>query len=73
MKFNLYKCESLSTTRKKNPIQNVYTIGSHPITNTTTQKDLGVYMSPHLKWGTHVLAIFSKAQKMLDHLTTTLN
>ena len=61
LKFNFEKCESLSVTRKR-----------QPISKTISQKDLGVLTTPTLKWDLHTLHICSKVQKMLgfQHITS---
>ena len=65
LKFNFEKCESLSVTRKRQPVNSVYTINGKPISKTISQKDLGVLATPTLKWDLHTIHVCSKAQKML--------
>jgi hypothetical protein len=65
LKFNFEKCESLSVTRKRQPVNSVYTINGKPISKTISQKDLGVLTTPTLKWDLHTIHVCSKAQKML--------
>ena len=49
MKFNLDKCEAVCVTRKKSPIQATFNIGNHVVSQTDTQKDLGVVVNNNLK------------------------
>ena len=65
LKFNFEKCESLSVTRKRQPVNSVYTINGKPISKTISQKDLGVLTTPTLKWDLHTIHVCSKALKML--------
>ena len=71
MKFNLNKCEAISVTRKKSPLQGSYHIGNHVVSQTDTQKDLGVVVNTNLKWSSHISSISSKANKMLGFLYRT--
>ena len=71
MKFNLKKCEAIRVTRKKSPLQGSYHIGNHVISQTDTQKDLGVILNTDLKWSSHISSISSKANKLLGFLYRT--
>ncbi|CAB3980151.1 Hypothetical predicted protein [Paramuricea clavata] len=41
LKLNFEKCESLSVTRNRQPVNSVYAINGKPISKTISQKDLG--------------------------------
>ena len=49
MNFNSDKCESLSISRKKHPIENDYVIDGIPIVKKDSQKDFGVFTTSTLK------------------------
>ena len=68
MKFNLDKCEAVRLTRKKSPIQCTFNIGNHVVSQTDTQKDLGVVVNKNLKWSSHIISSSSKANEILGFL-----
>ena len=68
MKFNLDKCEAVRVTRKKSPIQGTFNIGNYVVSQTDTQKDLGVVVNNNLKWSSHIISTSSKANQILGFL-----
>ncbi|CAB4014982.1 Hypothetical predicted protein [Paramuricea clavata] len=50
LKFNFEKCESLSVTRKRQPVNSVYIINGKPISKTIPQKDLGDKFTAEIKF-----------------------
>ena len=56
MDLNYSKCGVLKVTRNVNPIESHYHLMNNPINNTNVQKDLGVLVTPDLKWNIHVSA-----------------
>ena len=65
MKFSLDKCKAVRVTRKKFPIQGTFNIGNHVVSQTDTQKDLGVVVNNNLKWSSHIISSSSKANQIL--------
>ena len=65
MDLNYSKCGVLKETRNVNPIESHYHLMNNPINNTNVQKDLGVLVTPDLKWNIHVSARCTKANRML--------
>ncbi|CAB4015243.1 Hypothetical predicted protein [Paramuricea clavata] len=49
MNFNSDKCESLSISRKKHPVENDYVIDGIPIVKKDSQNDFGVFTTSTLK------------------------
>ena len=68
MKFSLDKCKAVRVTRKKSPIQGTFNIGNHVVSQTDTQKDLGVVVNNNLKWSSHIISSSSKANQILGFL-----
>ena len=80
MDLNKSKCGLLSVTRNRKQIPSNYHLASHDPTNTSTinkrtvQKDLGVFITPDLKWNHQVSAVCAKANRTLGFVRrSTLN
>ena len=68
MDLNHHKCQSLSVTRNVKPVQSHHHIKDTPVTATSAQKDLGVFITSDLKWNQHVSVVCAKANKMLGFI-----
>ena len=68
LRFSTSKCESLTVTRKRNPIEYQYTLNGESIKRVASQKDLGVTISSDLKWTTHIENSVAKGSRMLGFL-----
>ena len=56
------------TTRKRYPFRYDYKLNNNSLKHFTQVKDLGVTISPDLKWDTHINTFLSKANRMLAFL-----
>ncbi len=63
--FNELKCKCMHVTRKTDPIIYPYNINNRELTKTSTEKDLGIWVSNNLTWTKHVVKRCTKANKML--------
>jgi (p)ppGpp synthase/HD superfamily hydrolase len=54
MAFHPDKCNVISVTRNKKPIQFDYTLHGHTLDHVTKAKYLGVTISSDLKWGSPI-------------------
>ena len=53
MKFNAAKCNVLTVTGKRQPIQTEYKLHGHSLSTVTSAKYLGVTITEDLRWDTH--------------------
>ena len=65
MNLNQSKCTCLSFTRCTSPIDTLYYLEYVPVKVTESQKDLGILITPNLKWNLHLQSVISKAIRML--------
>lgn len=72
MKLNLSKCEHLTITNKKSPLNSTYNLNSHPLCKVTSAKYLGVIINHNLSWSDHIVAISNKANSMRAFLQRNL-
>ena len=63
--FNQSKCKYRCITRKKSPVQPIYTIKETPLESCDTEKDLGVWVSSNLTSDKQVTEQCAKANKHL--------
>jgi hypothetical protein len=70
MAFHQDKCNVISVTGNKKPIQFNYTLHGHTITKA---KYLGVTISSDLEWESHINNITKKANNTLVFLKRNLN
>ena len=68
LKFNTSKCEVLTVTRERHPFRCDYRLNNNSLKHFTEVKDLGVTISPHLTWDSHINTILAKANRMLAFL-----
>ena len=73
MKFHPDKCNVLTISKKRNPIQSAYTLHGHPLEHVTSAKYLGCTITSDLKWGKRIEHICSKANGTLGFLKRNLN
>ncbi|CAB4026825.1 Hypothetical predicted protein, partial [Paramuricea clavata] len=71
MRFNELKCKVLTVSRKKQPVDFTYRLGSTTLTHVEKEKDLGVTMTGKLSWDSHIHEITAKANKLLGLLKRT--
>jgi hypothetical protein len=72
MKFHPDKCESMTLTRKRSPLQSTYSLRGHPLTKVNQAKYLGVTIASNLDWKTHINSSVSKANRSLGFLKRNL-
>ena len=63
MEFNVTKCHMLRVTDKKDPIPSSYKLHGHTLEEVPNAKYLGVELTSHLNWKSHVKNISAKANK----------
>ena len=68
MEANIKKCNSITFTRKKNPIVFDYRMAGAPLTKISTVKDLGVYIDSKLTFAEHVTVTSTKAYAVLGFI-----
>jgi hypothetical protein len=65
------KCNVLTVTRKLNPVNFDYRLEDKKLAPVRKEKDLGVVITSNLTWDQQILAVVSKANKMLGLLRRT--
>lgn len=73
MSLNKEKCQIISFTRKQNISNYRYTINNHPLSQASSYKYLGIYLTPNLSWSHHIATISAKASKSLGYLRRNLH
>ena len=68
MSFNASKCKVQTVTRKLNPVNFDYHLGDKILAPVKKGKTLGIVITNYLIWDHHILAVASKADKMLGLL-----
>uniref|UniRef100_A0A8D8UZ39 Reverse transcriptase domain-containing protein n=1 Tax=Cacopsylla melanoneura TaxID=428564 RepID=A0A8D8UZ39_9HEMI len=68
LNFHPDKCNTMTYTNKRSPIQNQYTLNGENIQQVETFKDLGVIFQPNLSFKTHINDISMRAYKRLGML-----
>ena len=72
MHFHPDKCNILSITQKKNPINFLYKLHNHDLEKVQSAKYLGVTIQNNLKWDKHINSITNKANQSLGFLRRNL-
>jgi hypothetical protein len=72
MEFHPGKCNSMSITRSRTPIENTYSLKGHILEDVKEAKYLGVTLFSNLTWNTHICNITGKANKLLGFLRRNL-
>ena len=73
MAFHPDKCNVISVTGNKKPIQFNYALHGHTLDHVTKAKYLGVTISSDLEWESHINNITKKANNTLVFLKRNLN
>ena len=73
MAFHPDKCNVLSITKSKTPINYNYTLHGQVLQHVDKAKYLGVTIQSDLKWHSHVTNITKKANSTLGFLRRNLN
>ncbi|KAL1447264.1 hypothetical protein WDU94_006607 [Cyamophila willieti] len=68
MHLNIKKCQVITFTRKQEPIIYNYFMNGEKLDRVTQIKDLGVTLTPDLKFNTHIQLMVNKAFKTLGFL-----
>ena len=68
MDLNQSKCTVMSITRNVSPVISSYILQNIPVQHTDAQKDRGILVCKDLKRNCHVLAVASKANRMLGFI-----
>ena len=63
MEFNVTKCNSMSITNKRTPIEFEYQLHGHTLEKVTSAKYLGIEITNNLKWNKHISHISAKANR----------
>ena len=72
MKFHPDKCEHITITRKRKPLQSSYTLRGHSLKKVDQAKYLGVTISSDLDWKGHINMSVAKANRSLGFLKRNL-
>ena len=72
MKFHPDKCEQITITRKRKPIESSYTLQGHTLKKVDQAKYLGVTISANLDWKGHINKSVNKANRTLGFLKRNL-
>ena len=68
MHFHPEKFVTMHLTRSNTTIEAPYTLHGHRLQQVTEAKYLGVVLTDNLKWGPHISAITSNANRMLGFI-----
>ncbi|PFX16618.1 hypothetical protein AWC38_SpisGene19089 [Stylophora pistillata] len=71
MTFNVKKCKMMRITRKKEPFRSSFILNGSDVEEVYEFRDLGLIMSHHLSWNSHVDATTNKAKRILGLLRRT--
>ena len=72
MQFHPAKCVSMPITRRRNVLNNSYTLHGHTLDSVTTVKYLGVTLQQSMCWDSHINNVVIKANRMLGFLRRNL-
>ena len=73
MEFHPSKCQVLSISRKRHPINYNYQLHSQSLEHVTSAKYLGITFNSNLDWGQHINNISAKANNTIGFLRRNLN
>ena len=68
MKFHASKCNVITVTGKRKPVQTEYKLHGHILSRVTSAKYLGVTITDDLRWDSHINDICAKANRTLGFL-----
>ena len=66
--FHPAKCQTLSITRSRKPLQPSYVLHGHTLENVSSAKCLGVTINNTVSWDDHIINTRSKANRTLASL-----
>ena len=72
MEFHPAKCQTLSITRSRKPLQPSYVLHGHTLENVSSAKYLGVTINNIVSWDSHISNTCSKANRVLGFLRRNL-
>ena len=72
MEFHPAKCQTLSITRNRKPLQPSYVLHGHYLENVSSAKYLGVTINNTVSWDDHISNTCSKADRVLGFLRRNL-
>ena len=72
MEFHPTKCQTLSITRSRKPLQRSYILHGHTLENVSSAKYLGVTINNTVSWDNHISNTCSKANRALGFLRSKL-
>ena len=72
MEFHPAKCQTLSITRSRKPLQPSYVLYGHTLENVSSAKYLGVTINNTVSWDDHTSNTGSKANRVLGFLRCNL-
>ncbi|XP_054752468.1 uncharacterized protein LOC129258037 [Lytechinus pictus] len=73
MKFNSQKCQTISVTNKRNPLNMTYSIHDQPLQKVSSAKYLGVHIHQNMKWNHHISMVTKKANSTRAFLQRNLH
>ena len=65
MEFHPSKCQTLSITRSRKPLQCSYILHGHTLENVSSAKYLGITINNTVSWDNHISNTCSKANRVL--------
>jgi len=72
MEFHPAKCQTLSITRSRKPLQCSYILHGHTLENVSSAKYLGITINNTVSWDNHISNTCSKANRALGFLRSKL-
>jgi len=72
MDFNSSKCQSMTISRKKNPIKTIYILHGNQLEQVSEVKYLGITITCDLRWNAHIESACSRARGVLGFLGRNL-
>ena len=73
MRFNLKKCSLLRVTRKRTPVESIYTMMGHPLEQVSHHPYLGLELDSNLSWSRHIANVSGKTTHCLNFLRCNIN
>ena len=73
MEFHSDKCNVLTISNKRVPLQYTYMLNDRPLAHVKSAKYLGVKISHDLRWNAHIDSICTKANQTLGFLRRNVN
>ncbi len=73
MKFHPDKCNVLTVSTKRAPLEHAYQLNGHILAHVKSAKYLGVTIANNLQWNNHIANICTKANQTLGFLRRNIN